>query len=309
MTEGISAGICDARAAGGVAVAAPIMHAGPRRRGHRRRETDRRPIRPHPGASRERTNFRLRVRSVVVDGRDTYGTNCRPFDTPHEGVAPTNTVPSGPRLPPWGSKRSAVRAAERVSQDQVVREWLAREPGAESQGPAAPDAALDALLSAKPGAASFLWRETPVEWYRVELEREAFEGLRPVGGPPDLLWRSVAADSTLFEVAQCCYRSGDGALAEVGIDVSAVRRYRRTLADGGTLNLIVVRTRWGRTRWVVVDGNHRATAAGLHLLESGEYDPLPACLATVPNPVFSRINERVGGWIQRLLGRWPARLG
>lgn len=217
-------------------------------------------------------------------------------------------APFGPRWPPWGGDRSAVLAPERVAQERVVREWLARERGAESAVPADPDAALDALLSTNPGAASFIWREAPIEWYRVELGRAAFESLRPVGGPADLLWRSLSADGTLLEVARHCSRAGDEALAEAGIDVDAVRRYRRTLAAGGTLDPIVVRTRRGRTPWFVVDGNHRVTAAGLHLLENGEYDPFPAYLAITANPVFPRIRERVGGWIQRLLGRWPARL-
>lgn len=197
---------------------------------------------------------------------------------------------------------------ERVSGERVVRYWLGREfeAGADVPDPAGLsfDEAVDALLSAKPGAAAFLWRETPIRWYRLALDRATFAGLRPVGGPETLLWRDLSTDGTLVGVAERLDAAGDGALREeTAVDLDAVTAYRDAVATGRALDPLIVRTRRGRTPWFVVDGNHRAAGAALHAVETGEYVPQTAYVAVTANPVLGPAVARVRGAIQRLRGR------
>ncbi|UHQ95987.1 hypothetical protein [Natrinema halophilum] len=201
------------------------------------------------------------------------------------------------------------RMSERVSEEHVLREWLEREADC---GPADADlesaptnaaATLDALLSAKPGAAAFVWRERPIRWYRLGLDRERFVDLRPVDGPDDLLWRAVSMDGTLFGVAERVHEDGFGPLESAGIDAGTIRTYRDNLAAGTRVDPLVVRTRRGATPWFVADGNHRATAAAMRILETGRYDLVPAYVAVTANPVRRPTVDRIRGLIQRLAGR------
>ncbi|QCW01921.1 hypothetical protein [Natrinema pallidum] len=207
------------------------------------------------------------------------------------------------------------RLPVRVPEERVLRDWLAREiernAGAVDSGtvPTNATALLDALLSAKPGAAAFLWREQPIRWYRLVLDRDRFVALRPVDGPDDLLWRDVSTDGTLFGVAERVHTEGIDPLDAAGIDAEAIRTYRDELAAGTRFDPLIVRTRRGATPWFVADGNHRATAAALHALETGRYDPMPAYVAVTANPVLEPIVDRARGLLQRLAGRSIGRCG
>jgi hypothetical protein len=196
---------------------------------------------------------------------------------------------------------------ESVTEERVVRYWLSLESRGRSDVPdpetVTRTEAVDALLSANPGAASFVWRERPIDWYRTTVDRERMLGVRPVGGPGDLLWRGLSVDGTLLGVAERIHEQGLEALSdETGVDLAAVATYRDRVADGGRIDPLVVRTRRGRTPWYVVDGNHRTTAIALHYLETGEYDPQPAYVAVTGNPVIRPILDRIGGLVQRLRG-------
>lgn len=198
-----------------------------------------------------------------------------------------------------------------VSEAHVVRYWLARERGVTDDPAGIGDlpfaAALDELLVRKPGAAAFLWRERPIQWYRVELTRAEFTDLHHVGGPQDLLWRNLSPDGSVLGTARRLHRD-DSILAETDrIDERRIRAFQRTLSRDGDLGALVVKTRRGYTPWFVVDGNHRAVAIALHLLESGEYDPIEAYLGVTANPVVGPFQQRLRGIIDRLRGRFPAR--
>lgn len=213
---------------------------------------------------------------------------------------------------PWstGERDAVIRG--RVPQDRVVRGWLERELGPSGRVPDGSRAALDALLSEKPGAAGFVWRDAPVEWYRIDLGETAFRELRPVPGPEDLLWRSVSTDGTLAGVAERIHESEGpgsdaGTAAAAGVNADALADYRAALARGDPLDPLVVHTRRGLTPWFVADGNHRAVAVELHRLETGDYEPVPAFLGVTANPVLGPLVDRVRGWIRRLGGRLPAR--
>ncbi|MFD1565144.1 hypothetical protein ACFR99_16530 [Haloarchaeobius amylolyticus] len=201
------------------------------------------------------------------------------------------------------------RTPVQVPEERVLRAWLAHEiehdaAAVDSEAVSTNTAAmLDALLSAKPGAAAFVWREQPVRWYRLVLEWDQFVDLRPVDGPDDLLWRAVSTDGTLFGVAERITEAGFGLLEDTGIDAGAVRSYRDDLAAGAQFDPLIVRTRRGATPWFVADGNHRATAAALYALETGQYEPVPAYVAVTANPVLEPILVRIRGLLQRLAGR------
>jgi hypothetical protein len=199
---------------------------------------------------------------------------------------------------------------EPTAEGEVLRYWLAREVGKREDGvePSAlsPEEALDALLRYKPGAADFVWRDRPIEWYRLDLPRSRFERLRLIDGPSGLLWRALSDDGTVMGAARRVAAADADALErETGVDVSAVHDYRAAVAAGEDLGALVVTTRSGRAPWHVADGNHRATARALHLLESGEYDPQPAFVAVGSNPVVRPLRERLGGLLARIRGASP----
>jgi len=197
--------------------------------------------------------------------------------------------------------------AEPVAEERVLREWVARDADAADEvtdvEAASTREMTDALLEAKPGAASFLGRDRPIRWYRTDLDRDEFTALRPVDGPEDLLWREVSTDGTLVGVAERLQADGPEPLDAAGIDTGAVREYRDELSDGVLPDPLIVRTRRGATPWFVADGNHRATAVGLRLLETGRYEPQPAYVAVSANPVVRPLIDRVRGAFQRLRGR------
>ncbi|MEZ3117764.1 hypothetical protein RYH80_17745 [Halobaculum sp. MBLA0147] len=164
-------------------------------------------------------------------------------------------------------------------------------------------ALVDALLSVKPGAATFLGRHPPSAWYRTTLSPERLSRLHPVAGPPDLSWRAVATDGTLASVARRRHHEGPAPLRRAGVDVEAVDHYTERLAAGDTLDAVVIRTDRGATPWLVADGNHRVVAAARHRLASGEYEPLPAFVGVSSNSVLEPLLARLRGLRRRLRGR------
>ncbi|MFC4357947.1 hypothetical protein ACFO0N_08295 [Halobium salinum] len=193
---------------------------------------------------------------------------------------------------------------ERVSEGTVVRHWLALERAKHDRdldGPPPDDvsdrAALDELLTFKPGAAAFVWRDAPVEWYRLDLTREEFDDLHVVPGPDGLLWRALAADGT---VRGCAERIADGEAdrlrAETRVDVPYVLERRRLLSERDEFREpLVLSTRRGCVPRFVADGNHRAVALALALLDGRPYTPQPAYLGVGANPVFRPLTERLCG--------------
>lgn len=163
------------------------------------------------------------------------------------------------------------------------------------------DAALDALLRRKPGAAAFLWRAQPIEWSRIVLHREEFERLQFVDGPDGLAWRALATSGNVMDGARRIAAGDRAALeAETGIDIERVRSMAETLADGGRPGPLVLTKRRGGGLPAVADGNHRATAAALYLLRNGEYRPQRAYLGIGANPVLEPLWQRIRGAIARL---------
>jgi hypothetical protein len=213
---------------------------------------------------------------------------------------------------------------ERVPQTAVVRHWLRLEAAKDGPGSARSDdeppvdgpappaadavsvdelsdrAALDELLDRKPGAAAFLWRDAPVEWYRLGLTRADFDALHVVEGPPDLGWRGLARDGTVQGAARRIDRGDPERLAATtGVDVAKVVSLAEQM-PAATDDALVLSTRQGCVPWTVADGNHRAVATALALRRGASYEPRPAYLGVGANPVASPLWERLCGVARRI---------
>ncbi|WP_266080517.1 hypothetical protein [Haladaptatus caseinilyticus] len=193
----------------------------------------------------------------------------------------------------------------RVSQEYVLKRWLELEV----QKPDVPtmdvsslseQEALDELLNAKPGAASFVWRKAPIEWRRLTLSRDAFEGLRVIDGPETLSWRALSPDDTILGAARRI-SAGDIAIleSETGVDVRRVRAFSENPSDD-PLVLIDHRDCLPPR---VADGNYRATARALRMLELGSYDTVRAYLGVPSKSLLESIRESVCDLVRRRRGR------
>ncbi|MFC7154394.1 hypothetical protein ACFQPA_02855 [Halomarina halobia] len=190
----------------------------------------------------------------------------------------------------------------RVEEAEVVAHWLRLEPDASDDPSALSRAdALDALLTANPGAAAFVWQVRPATWYRLRLPRERFGRLRVIEGPEELGWHALSPDGTVLGAARRIEEGTTRLPDSSTIDVDLVERLADDLARGEALPAVVATTRRGCAPTHVVDGNHRATATGLHLLRTGAYEPLEAYLGVGANPVLAPIRERLCGAARRLL--------
>ncbi|WP_158058004.1 hypothetical protein [Halorussus halophilus] len=199
---------------------------------------------------------------------------------------------------------AAVGDPRPISQREVVREWLRMEcqRGAiesDALGTLTDREALDELLERKPGAAAFVWRESPT-WYELSLDRETFERLHVVEGPENLRWRALSPDGTVLGAARrVANEDPDRLAAETGVDVRKVLRFSDQ-PPGGPL---VLSTRQGCSPVTVADGNHRAVAQALGLLAGEDYRPRRAYLAIGANPVLRPLAERTCGLVRRILSR------
>lgn len=197
---------------------------------------------------------------------------------------------------------------ERVSQPAVIRHWLRLEledHGTESldiDGLEDPEV-LDQLLQLKPGAAAFIWRDAPVDWFRLDLSRREFLDLHVVAGPEHLAWRSLSPDNTIRSAGKRLARNDTATLADTtGIDVPKILALRDEMPEAAGKPL-VLSTRRGCVPRTVADGNHRAVAKALYLLGGGTYEPQAAYLGAGVNPVAAPLRERICGRIRRLIYR------
>jgi hypothetical protein len=193
----------------------------------------------------------------------------------------------------------------RVSQATVLRHWVELE----QRKPSVPNRdleslsereLLDHLLRLKPGVASFIWREKPISWHLLTLSRESFSRLRVVDGPDELLWRALSPDGTILGAARkISVGDPDTLTAETGVDVSRILSFRN---DPSNEPLVAV-TRRNCLPPRVVDGNHRATARALRLVETGTYEPVSVYLARCERALLPLVRGRACSIAHRLCGR------
>lgn len=198
----------------------------------------------------------------------------------------------------------------RVTQAEVLRDWLRTEcqrPDANRAGSTdsrdtpvetlSERELLDEVLERNPGAAAFVWRDAPVEWYETTLDAEEFADLRVVEGPANLGWRDLSPDGTVLGAARrIASGDPDRLAATTGVDVAKVLRFREN-PPGGPL---VLSTRRGCVPRYVADGNHRAVALGLDLLGGEPWRPPRAYLGVGANPVARPFLERLRGFVREL---------
>ncbi len=193
----------------------------------------------------------------------------------------------------------------RVSQRTVLEQWLELEGRKQHTPSVDPESLterelLDQLLRLKPGVASFIWREKPISWHRLTLSRGSFEPLRVVDGPENMLWRALSADGTILGAARRI-RDCDATrlAAETGVDIDRILSFRENPSD----EPLVLVDRQNCLPPRVADGNHRATARALTLLETGSYDPVQVYLARCSPPIVSPLWHRTCAVARRLVGR------
>ena len=193
----------------------------------------------------------------------------------------------------------------RVSQRTVLEKWLELE-GRKSNTPSVDLESLterellDQLLRVKPSVASFIWREKPISWHRLTLSRGSFESLRVVDGPDDMLWKALSPDETILGGARRILDDDADELArKTGVDIDRIRSFRENPSD----EPLVLVNRRNCLPPRVADGNHRATARALSLLETGNYDPVRVYLARCSPPVVSPLLRRACTVARRAVGR------
>lgn len=193
---------------------------------------------------------------------------------------------------------------DRVSQDDVVRHWLRVEREKPTTDPIdvdglGDDEAVDILLRLNPGAAAFIWRDAPIDWYRVELSRREFRTLHVVEGPEHLYWRALSPDDTIRGAAERIETGDPEQLAAaMGVDITKVLALRDEMPEVADRELVLA-TRRGCVPWTVADGNYRAVAKALYILDGGEYTPQNAYLGVGANPVTRPLRERACGLLRR----------
>lgn len=204
---------------------------------------------------------------------------------------------------------------QRVSQATALRHWLRLEARKRGVAEFDPDElsereALDRLLDCKPGAAAFVWRDAPIQWWRTTLSRREFVHLRVVEGPDDLLWRSLSPDGRILGAAErIAHGDPNELVAETGVDVHHVLDLRDALREDGQFPLsepLVLSKREGCEPPAVADGNYRATAHALRVLQTGEYEPVEAFLGVGRRPVLEPIRQRACEVVRRVRSphRW-----
>jgi len=199
---------------------------------------------------------------------------------PRNAVASDRTADRVPLDPGWRER------AEAVPRRRVLCQWYARECEKNGRDAAACDPRdrpeselLEPIIDAAGDGARPICTDR-ARWYRVRLTAPEFECLRVIECPEGRCWNRVAPDDRLLTAARVLRRTDAGVprrlidrqyileLADRNIDMeSATRR-----------DPVVLFSRCDDPPPRLIDGNHRATATALGLLESGRYDGLHAYL-------------------------------
>ena len=173
---------------------------------------------------------------------------------------------------------------ETVGPETVLRHWLRLE--LRKRGETLAVDAMDerellaALMERTGGENRPLWRPRETAWLHGPVTERRLRRLRTVAAPDDLGWDRVAPDDSVLTAAR---RIHDGSVTDETtslVDVGLVREIAADLPDREVADLVLV---GGQTTAPprVVDGNHRAVAVALHLLEGGEMPDLAAYVGVV----------------------------
>lgn len=184
-------------------------------------------------------------------------------------------------MPPFGPDREL----RRVDREEVLRHWTAREfekRGEATEALEAMDetALLDALMGRTSGENRPVWRPREVRWYHAPVSERQLRRLRVIHTPEGLGWDRVAPDGRVLTAAR---RIRDDEVTDdttQQVDVTKIRRLASELPERSLDDLVVVGAQTTAPPRVL-DGNHRAVAVALSLLETGRTPDLHAYLGIV----------------------------
>lgn len=197
----------------------------------------------------------------------------------------------------------------RVDREEVIRHWTTRE--FEKRGEATDalnnmdeTALLDALMGRTSGENRPVWRPREVRWYHAVATEPQFRRLRIVHTPKGLGWDRVAPDHRVLTAAR---RIRDGEVTDdtsPQVDVAAICRLAADLPEGDVEDLILTGAQTTAPPHVV-DGNHRATAVALSLLETGRMPDLCVYVGIVTTRPLATLLAKLR-WFARghLGGEW-----
>lgn len=196
-----------------------------------------------------------------------------------------------------------MEAVEEVDEDTVVRHWLRVErDDPETDKGLTDEEALHSLMHQMPGPSAYIWQYRPMDWYRITLNRHEFEQLRPVPCPDDFTWDALCDGGTIMDGARKIVDEDDAYLEEeTQVDVEKIRSYQEQLWTADDLPALVIAKRRGCRNPRILDGNHRAMAIALHLLEQEQYVPIEAYIGIGAQPVLQPFMERVCFAVKRLV--------
>ncbi len=209
------------------------------------------------------------------------------------------TPPEGDRVRDWG------RPDRQVSREAVIRHWLDREVAKRGESLATEEmdetTLLAALMDRTTGENRPLWHPDGTTWYHGVVDEALLRRLRTVAAPAGLGWRRVAPDGRVWTAAR---RIHEGTVTDETtplVDVTAIRRL--AAAPAGIDDIVLV----GRQTTApprVVDGNHRAVAAAVHVLDGGAMPDLEAYVGVIRTRPLTGLVEKA-----RWLARWYRRDG
>ena len=167
---------------------------------------------------------------------------------------------------------------EAVSPTDVMRYWLGEELDDDPDSDLDPDELAteptlrEELLERKPIAGRVFASET-AEWYDVELSAEELKNLRVVVGEHDEDWRAITDDDRIESVARRIMEVDDLSEFDEATpkNLDKVVGLAEEFADSRPESRLVV-VKEGDDPAYVADGNHRAVAHVLYLLNGGEYE-------------------------------------
>lgn len=165
-----------------------------------------------------------------------------------------------------------------VEEEEVIRHWLSGldgDPDVESTS--SRDKSLQDLQSRQRGPTS-IFENYSIDWSYTQLSETEFRNLRIVKGPSDKDWRLLAPESNsqipmLETVAKEVKSKTVNEIAEPIRDkVEKVRDLVEVVRKGDEFEpIIILQERNQKYPWIA-DGNHRAVAKYIYLLETGEYN-------------------------------------
>lgn len=190
---------------------------------------------------------------------------------------------------------------DRVAQSDVVETWLRsdiqkHDSQAVNVDELTEEEQISHLLRLNPGVASIFWKFSLV-WYRIKITEKQFRSFRTV-------WRTAGVPERLMDVAQGIDENDPrivDPLENHGVALEKIDNLDHPDGDPERESSIIVYRPEVTGAPLIADGNHRATAYALHLLRSGQYEPLTAYMGFACPQRLSRLGEKLHARIYEVL--------